>query len=444
MSEFRQRRNLGRVEEMPLSQFGAGAWKVAVTSSVQYEVRRIDDVLSRTFEVSSAGSELDVLGRVPGCGERRFIVLDENVDAIYRSAIDDFLLRNGVTDYQVAITRGGERAKTMRSVLGICARLDEFGITRAGLPVIAFVGGVGSDVVGTALSLYRRGISRIEYPSTLVAAVDASIAFKNAVDFNGRKNRLGTYRPPNLVVVDRRFFASLPRRRLSDGLAEIVKLAVATDRGLFELLAAHGRTVLDEAFQGKTPAGEAAAQEVLDTAIKGMLAELAPNPYEHDPARPTYLGHTWSPMIEMAALRASRDCRWWRRRRWLYHGEAVALDMLLSSGLARDADLMSQEDYERLVATIDALDLPTWDPLLENVDLLRAGLSESCQHRGGRQLVPLPLGIGKTMFDNQVTVERLRKAIIRLKEATARSNKLPSIAPANGPALNCKAPDYCN
>ena len=42
-----------------------------------------------------------------------------------------------------------------------------------------------------------------QVPTTLMAAIDASIGIKTAVNFENRKNKLGTYSPPLGVFIDR-------------------------------------------------------------------------------------------------------------------------------------------------------------------------------------------------------------------------------------------------
>ena len=50
--------------------------------------------------------------------------------------------------------------------------------------------------------LKRRG-APVQVPTTLMAAIDASIGIKTAVNFDNRKNKLGTYCPPLGVFIDR-------------------------------------------------------------------------------------------------------------------------------------------------------------------------------------------------------------------------------------------------
>ena len=116
-------------------------------------------------------------------------------------------------------------------------------------PIIAIGGGVCLDVAGLAANLYRRNTPLIKVPTTVMAAVDASIGIKTAVNFHGRKNKMGTYAAPLAVFIDKTFLNTLGDRHLSNGSAEILKMACIKDAELFELLEKHSAEVIKTKFQ---------------------------------------------------------------------------------------------------------------------------------------------------------------------------------------------------
>jgi 3-dehydroquinate synthetase len=59
-----------------------------------------------------------------------------------------------------------------------------------------------------------------------MAAVDASVGIKTAVNFNNRKNKMGTYCPPLAVFLDRSYLRTLDQRNLSNGAAEMLKMVL--------------------------------------------------------------------------------------------------------------------------------------------------------------------------------------------------------------------------
>jgi 3-dehydroquinate synthase len=108
-------------------------------------------------------------------------------------------------------------------------------------------------------------------------------------------------------------------------------------------------------------------------------------------------GHTFSPAVEMHALPA------------LLHGEAVSVDMALTTVLACRRGLLEVSERNRVFNVMHRLELPTWDPLLEPGMLAKA-LQDTIRHRDGQQRLPLSDGIGNVTFVNDVTLAELESA----------------------------------
>ena len=67
---------------------------------------------------------------------------------------------------------------------------------------MAIGGGTVTDLVGFVASIYLRGVPFVSCPTTTLAMCDAALGGKNGVDHCGLKNRLGTIRQPELIVID--------------------------------------------------------------------------------------------------------------------------------------------------------------------------------------------------------------------------------------------------
>lgn len=360
------------------------AWTVATDKHVRYEVRAVDGV----FEPANAAL-LET-----GVGLRRLLIVDATVDRLYGDRIRGYFDHHGV-EAEVVPLEVDERRKTMDTVSALADAIDRYGVDRHE-PIFAVGGGVLLDVVGLTAGLYRRGTPHVRVPTTLVGLVDAGIGVKCGVNHDRHKNRLGAYHPPKAVLLDRRLLATLDRRHVANGLAEIVKMAVVRDRRLFELLEAQGVRLLDRRFQDD-------GEEVLARAVGGMLDELAGNLWETELERLVDFGHAVSPTIEMLALPE------------LLHGEAVAVDMALFATVSARRGLMAVDDRDRVLDLSRALDLPVTHDLLEPT-VLRDALVEVTRHRGGRQRLPLPTGIGGACFVHDVTESELVLAAKELGE----------------------------
>lgn len=370
-------------------------WQVSAVKPVSYEVRMSENAFDPADEA--------LLEPAPAAdgSRRRFVVIDARVERLHGERIRAYLDHHGV-EYRMHVVEIDETVKEIATVEDIVRAVDAFGIDRRREPLIAVGGGVLMDIVGLVASLYRRGTPVVRVPTTLIGLVDAGVGVKTGVNFNGHKNRLGTYFPASLTLLDRSFLATVDRRHIANGLAEILKMALIKDARLFGLLEAHGPSLLDTRFQGSRWGSGRVAHEVVQRAIHGMLEELQPNLWETRLERVVDYGHTFSPTIEMHALPA------------LLHGEAVCVDMALTTVMACRRGLVSETDRDRILTLMDALELPTWNDLLEPGLLARA-LADTVRHRDGRQRLPLPVGIGDAVFVNDVTQAELSTAIDDLR-----------------------------
>lgn len=367
-------------------------WFVRSEEQVGYEIRLRDGVFRPSCtDLVEGGTDVDG-------GIRRFVVMDSNVDRLHGATVRSYFDQHGV-EYSIMVVEANETLKEFDTVSRIVKEIDAFGIARRREPLIVIGGGVLMDIVGLVASLYRRGTPFLRVPTTLIGLVDAGVGVKTGINFNGHKNRLGTYAPADLTLLDRRFLSTLDRRHIGNGMAEILKIALIKDRALFGLLERYGPTLLDEKFQGMTAAGDQAAKSVLRTAIHAMLEELQPNLRENRLERCVDYGHTFSPTLEMRALPE------------LLHGEAVCVDMAFTTIIARTRGLLSEDECDRILAVMSALELPSWHSILAP-GLLAQALQDIVRHRDGLQRLPLPVGIGDVTFVNDVTVEEIESALI--------------------------------
>jgi 2-epi-5-epi-valiolone synthase len=327
---------------------------------------------------------------------RRFVVLDENVAKHYASAIRDYFAHHHV-EAKIVTFPGGEENKTMEHFLTIVRELDSFPIHRRDEPIIAIGGGVLTDLAGFVAASYRRGVPYIKVPTTLMGYVDASIGIKTGINYNGNKNRLGAFHAPQTVLLDKAFLKTLPKRHILNGVCEILKIAIVKDPELFQLLETHGAKSVEAYFQDE-PGGI-----ILDRAIAGMLEELQPNLFEEELARKVDFGHTFSYGLE---TQYESD---------LFHGEAVLLDILISTLIARARNLLSNEEINRIFHLTDMLGIPL-DASLLDPSLLWDSLTERTYHRNGLQRVPMPNGIGGCVFLNDIKACEIETAVTTLKE----------------------------
>lgn len=376
---------------MPVLEVQPGQWTLQTSLPVSFTVESCDNLfdLDQTaiLRIGSSGE-----------GARRLVIIDERVYDLFGDKVESYFLHHGI-GYRVVPIPCSEMTKDLDTFLAIVQALESFHVLRQSEPVIAIGGGVLLDIAGLAASMYRRGVPYIRVPTTLLALVDASVGAKTSINHLGRRNRLGSYYPPAAAYLDRSFLLTLDRREFSNGLAEILKMGLLKDKRLFELLEQHGRALINQKFQkGNVPI------EVINRAISTMLEELEPNLWEKDLQRLVDFGHSFSPLIEMRALPA------------LSHGEAVTIDMLISCLIANARELLCDEAVDRIFATVEKLELPTYHPLFGDPGALEEALSDTIVHRNGAQNLPMLEDIGEATFLNDITPDDMARAARALRE----------------------------
>lgn len=354
--------------------FEAQNWTIQSEQKVEYSVELVRDILDPTNLALLDGD----------AGVRRLIVTDEKIDALYGAQIHAYARAN-LSEYEVVVLPDGESNKRWDSVERVIRAIESFKLDRRREPVIGIGGGVVTDIVGFACSIYRRNTPFIRVPTTLMGIVDAGVGIKTGVNFEKGKNKIGTYYPARKNLLDLSFLATLERRHIANGLSEILKIALIKDARLFELLAEHGADLLRSRFQTRAPY----ETEIIERAITGMLEELEPNLWESKLERLVDYGHSFSPTIEMHALPE------------LLHGEAVCLDMAFTTAIGVCRGLVSKEDAARVFAAMTEMELPITNPIM-TAELLSDALADTTRHRNGKQRLPLPVGIGAASFVNDI------------------------------------------
>jgi 2-epi-5-epi-valiolone synthase len=371
---------------------------VQATRQIGYEVHMA--------ELLRDGSSSGLMHRV---AERRaLMVCSPTVARLYGEALHRELARENPA-VSFLVLQVSEATKTMDQVAAVCRAALEAKLDRRAV-LISVGGGVISDIVTMAASWIRRGIDHLRVPTTLVGQVDAGIGIKGAVNFESKKNYIGVFHPPSAVLVDPRFLHSLPARHVRFGLSEIIKIALVRDAALFHLVEQHADEFMSAPLDGE----RAPVRELVWRSILGMVDELQPNLYEDRTyERLVDFGHTFSPALESASAYV------------IHHGDAVAIDMALSSAIATHCGLLSPDQFERMLAVFKRIGLPTWSPLL-TLERVECSLTEAARHRGGCVNLVVPTAVGRAEFLRQQTeipTSLLESALAR--NAAGAGSKMP-------------------
>jgi 3-dehydroquinate synthase len=267
----------------------------------------------------------------------------------------------------------GERAKSFSTVNRIIDAMVKNGLSRQST-IVALGGGVVGDVTGFAASIYMRGISLVQVPTTLLAQVDSSIGGKTGINHRVAKNLVGTFYQPRLVLADPSVLTTLPDREYRSGLYESVKYGVIANAQLFELFETDVRPFLDRNLDtiGKLVS--------LCAAIKAEV--VAADEKEGDLRRILNFGHTVGHAIEIAG-----NYR-------LKHGEAVGYGMIAAARISTALGRLPDADRARIEKVIGSLgQLPGLAGLKDRS--VFSALRHDKKVRDGRVHFVLPRSIGR-------------------------------------------------
>lgn len=266
---------------------------------------------------------------------------------------------------------GGEGVKRdPRLIEFILSSFNEANLDRRSY-VLVIGGGAVLDAVGFAAATAHRGIRLIRIPTTTLAQGDSGVGVKNAINYFGKKNWLGSFATPWAVINDAKILETLPDRDFRCGFSEAVKVSLLKSAEQFETLVANASHIRDRDSE--------VTQQALKHSILLHLQHITRggDPFEAEMARPLDFGH-WSahklePMSEYT----------------LRHGEAVSIGVALDCLYSSRVYSLSRTDAHRVVRCLAEIGLPTSHPLLANKTALFDGLEEFRQHLGGELTITM-------------------------------------------------------
>ena len=261
---------------------------------------------------------IDRAGELLSLDRKVLVVTDSGVPA-------DYARRVAAQCYEAHIITvpGGEGSKSLATLEILLDAMLQNGFGRTDC-VVAVGGGVVGDLSGFAASTFMRGIDFYNIPTTVLSQVDSSIGGKVAVNFGGVKNIVGAFYQPKAVIIDPDVLSTLPKRQIANGLAEAVKMALTSDRELFEIFER------DEALQN--------IDTVIERSVRIKKSVVEEDEKESGIRRILNFGHTLGHGIEAESFEN------------LYHGECVALGMI---------PMCAPDVRARLIAVLQSIGLPT-------------------------------------------------------------------------------------
>ena len=294
---------------------------------------------------------------------RACIVSDDTVSSLYGERALNSLISSGYDCVTFEIPHG-ESSKSTENLIALVEFLAQNQLTRSDV-IVALGGGVVGDLAGFAASVYLRGISFIQVPTTLLAAVDSSVGGKTAVDLAAGKNLMGSFHQPSLVLCDYSTLDTLPCEIFSDGCAEVIKYGVINDRPLFDRLKKGIRSGIEEVIaECVIKKAEIVQKDEFDKGCRQLLN----------------LGHTVGHAIELCS-----DFE-------ISHGSAVAIGVVIVTRIAASLGICPEDDLNELIALLKAEGLPTQCGF--SAEELALAASADKKRSGDSISMIIPYGIG--------------------------------------------------
>jgi 3-dehydroquinate synthase len=311
---------------------------------------------------------------------RAIIISNPTIAAHHLAPLQQALTRSGMRNDAVLVP-DGESHKDWATLYSIHTRLIEMGAERSSL-LIALGGGVVGDIAGFAAATYQRGMPIVQMPTTLLAQVDSSVGGKTAVNHPLGKNMIGAFYQPSAVIIDTATLATLPRRELAAGAAEVIKHGAACDANFFAWL----ESTVDRLLE-RDP--DAVAHAIAES-CRIKVAIVAADEREAGERAILNFGHTFGHAIEAAA---GYDGSW-------LHGEAVAAGMVLAAELSSRVAALPAVDARRVRALVARAGLPVRAPALGADRYLELMARDKKVKAGGLRFVVLDaLGRAKLRSD---------------------------------------------
>ncbi len=335
-------------------------------------------------------------------------LIDQNIDDNYGVEIENYFNHHSII-LEKLVYRAMEVDKHIKNVERIVEDFRKLGVNR-NEPILIIGGGVIGDIGAFAASIYHRSTPYIMLSTSVVSAIDSGPSPRSCCDAGGFKNLLGSFHAPVLNISDRSFFKSLRTSWVRHGIAEIHKMAVIRDKELFHLLEDTGLDLMKTHFgtincktQDKIVSK---SKKIIGLSLKSYVESEYDNLHEVHSIRDHAFGHGLSANFELKA--------------GLLHGHAISVEMNLSTFMSYKRGWINEKDLHRIFKLFSEYELSLWHDILLDEKCMNEGFDKILQKRGGNLAIPVPTGIGKCKYINDLTKSELKEIIQEYKSVVSK------------------------
>lgn len=268
--------------------------------------------------------------------DKLFVLVDVNTERLCLPLITSF---DCMRDARRIVIGATDTHKTLKTLSHVWTELQRMGASRHSL-MINLGGGMVTDLGGFAASTFKRGISYINIPTTLLSMVDASVGGKTGINFGGLKNEIGVFNNAQTVILDTCFLQTMDEENILSGYAEMLKHGLISNDEMWAELIRDDQLAVNNETLAKS------------VAVKQRI--VLEDPTEKGIRKALNLGHTVGHAFESLAL----------ERKPILHGYAVAYGLVVElylccvkTGFPQDKMRQTvnfiKEHYGRMSVTCD-------------------------------------------------------------------------------------------
>ncbi|MEM1137974.1 MAG: 3-dehydroquinate synthase, partial [Bacteroidota bacterium] len=313
------------------------------------------------------------------------VLTDENTQKLCYPIIKDFIPQHHIV---LQIT-SGEEHKNLQTCEVIWQFLTENKFDRKSI-FINLGGGVIGDMGGFCAATFKRGISFVQIPTTLLAQVDASVGGKLGIDFNGFKNHIGVFKMPKKVIIYPNFTKTLSEREIISGYAEVVKHALIKDEPHWQALKKHSNLT------------QINWDEVIPHSIEIKADVVEEDPFEKGIRKILNFGHTIGHAIESHFLS--------KKSNKLLHGEAIAVGMICESYISYKRNFIDKDTLQQIIDHFTKI-FPTVQITDDDVTAITPLVMQDKKNSDGKINASILRASGEALFDQIITLEDVKESI---------------------------------
>ena len=251
--------------------------------------------------------------------EKSFLMIDQAVLHLYNKKLKGILQQS-----KHLVIEASELHKTLDYIGVVLKTLIDNDIKRDYM-LVAIGGGVIQDITGFVASILFRGIEWIFYPTTLLAQSDSCIGSKTSINVGEFKNQIGTFYPPQRVILDINFLKTLSPADIKSGLGEIIKVHLLDGEVSLKYILSH---------YTQDSSDLAAFRELILRSLRIKKNIIEKDEFDKNYRNILNYGHTFGHAIE--SVTDYKVC----------HGQAVTVGMDIANYISLRLGILPQRSYE--------------------------------------------------------------------------------------------------